>query len=71
MSNKKWLHNTNNSDIINSITVKDNENRFDLTVFEKERFLVEFGQKDLNPDSMLFTKEEFRKIYEFLKPYYE
>lgn len=67
---KKWLKNSNKSDIINDIRVRDEHNRFSIDVYEQETFIISLGKEEPDIQEMSFTKDEMKEIYEFLKQYY-
>jgi len=64
---KKWLNNSDITDSINYIRVKENEvDSLSIDVYEQSDFILSFGEKE-----MPFTKNEMKNFYEFLKQYYE
>lgn len=67
---KIWKNDGDVEDLINSIRVRDENNRFSIDVYEYEHFIISVGDEP-NMQEMAFKKDEMKNIYEFLKQYYE
>lgn len=63
---KTWYI-TKPDEIIESIRVKEDGNRFSIDVFDLNIFSMTVGEQQ---DYLTFDKEEMRNIYEFLKRFY-
>lgn len=68
---KIWHKNNDIDSIINDIKVKDENNRFTISVYEYKDFVLSLGKDDSDIQEMGFTKDEMKEIYNFLKQYYE